>query len=228
MIESHFENPDQDEWNRLDKTPIGKVQFHIHNHYLQKYIKKGDKVLEIGPGPGRFTIELAKLGTKIGIEEDPANEFHIWIPGGFNPAVIGLIVFAVFWNGFLVFWTWGASRASIVFALFSIPFWLVGFAMIFWIVWELFGKVSIHINSLGIAVVKELFGFSKRTVMPLDTVGDIKVKEQDKSMRQQNASQRGIAIDYGVKTAFVGGGLSEAELQWLAYEMRRFMKKLRR
>jgi ubiquinone/menaquinone biosynthesis C-methylase UbiE len=36
-------------------------------HFLQKYIKEGDRVLEIGPGPGRFTIELAKLGAKISI-----------------------------------------------------------------------------------------------------------------------------------------------------------------
>lgn len=77
IIESHFENPDQDEWNRLDKTPIGKVQFHIHNHYLQKYIKKGDRVLEIGPGPGRFTIELAKLGTKIGIVDISENQLRL-------------------------------------------------------------------------------------------------------------------------------------------------------
>ncbi|MCK5266435.1 MAG: methyltransferase domain-containing protein [Candidatus Thorarchaeota archaeon] len=77
IIESHFENPDQDEWNRLDKTPIGKVQFHIHNHYLQKYIKKGDRVLEIGPGPGRFTIELAKLGTKIGIVDISVNQLRL-------------------------------------------------------------------------------------------------------------------------------------------------------
>jgi len=67
IIESHFDKPTDDEWGRLDRDPIGKVQFHIHNHYLQKYIKKGDRVLEIGPGPGRFTIELAKLGAKIAI-----------------------------------------------------------------------------------------------------------------------------------------------------------------
>ena len=69
IIESHFDDPTQGEWDRLDKNPIGKIQFHIHNHYLQKYIKKGDRVLEIGPGPGRFTVELAKLGAKIGIAD---------------------------------------------------------------------------------------------------------------------------------------------------------------
>ena len=65
LIESHFERDPILEWMRLDKSPRGKVQFHIHQHFLKKYIKEGDRVLEIGPGPGRFTIELAKLGAKI-------------------------------------------------------------------------------------------------------------------------------------------------------------------
>jgi 2-polyprenyl-3-methyl-5-hydroxy-6-metoxy-1,4-benzoquinol methylase len=67
IIEGHFNKDTELEWTRLDSTPKGKVQFHIHQHYLQKYIKKGNRVLEIGPGPGRFTIELAKLGAKISI-----------------------------------------------------------------------------------------------------------------------------------------------------------------
>lgn len=77
IIKNHFDKPTDDEWGRLDRDPIGKVQFHIHNHYLQKYIKKGDRVLEIGPGPGRFTIELAKLGTKIGIVDISENQLRL-------------------------------------------------------------------------------------------------------------------------------------------------------
>ena len=64
-IRRNYDQFGEAEWERLDKTPRDKVQFFIHNHYLHQYIKSGDKVLEIGPGPGRFTIELAKLGTKI-------------------------------------------------------------------------------------------------------------------------------------------------------------------
>jgi len=74
MITRHYDKDEHDEWSRLEKDPIGKVQFHIHNHYLQKYIKKGDRVLEIGPGPGRFTIELAKLGAKLGIVDISENQ----------------------------------------------------------------------------------------------------------------------------------------------------------
>jgi len=77
IITSHFDDPTQSEWERLDKDPIGKVQFYISNHYLQKYIKKGDSVLEIGPGPGRFTIELAKLGAKISIVDISENQLKL-------------------------------------------------------------------------------------------------------------------------------------------------------
>lgn len=67
LIEGHFDKSGEREWERLDNDPIGKVQFHIHKHYLQKYIQRGNRVLEIGPGPGRFTIELARLGASIGV-----------------------------------------------------------------------------------------------------------------------------------------------------------------
>ncbi|MFW9843807.1 MAG: class I SAM-dependent methyltransferase, partial [Candidatus Thorarchaeota archaeon] len=77
IITSHFENPDHDEWGRLDKDPIGKVQFYISNHYLKKYIKKGDRVLEIGPGPGRFTIELAKIGAKLALVDISENQLRL-------------------------------------------------------------------------------------------------------------------------------------------------------
>lgn len=69
IIEGHFDKEPSLEWERLDRSPKGKVQFHIHQHYLRKYIKKGDRVLEIGSGPGRFTIELAKLGAKIAVAD---------------------------------------------------------------------------------------------------------------------------------------------------------------
>ncbi|MHA1961190.1 MAG: class I SAM-dependent methyltransferase [Candidatus Thorarchaeota archaeon] len=77
IIEGHFDKHGAEEWERLDKDPIGRVQFHIHQHYLQKYVRKGDRVLEIGPGPGRFTIELAKLGTSIGIVDISSEQLRL-------------------------------------------------------------------------------------------------------------------------------------------------------
>jgi ubiquinone/menaquinone biosynthesis C-methylase UbiE len=60
-----FDDYGEKEWNRLTATPRDQLSFHIHRHYLQKFIKAGDSVLEAGAGAGRFTIELAKLGAAI-------------------------------------------------------------------------------------------------------------------------------------------------------------------
>lgn len=53
------------EWERLQRDPAALVNFHIHTHYLRRFIRPGDHVLEVGAGPGRFTIELARLGATI-------------------------------------------------------------------------------------------------------------------------------------------------------------------
>jgi ubiquinone/menaquinone biosynthesis C-methylase UbiE len=64
-IAEFFDAYGEKEWERLELTSRDQVSFHIHKHYLEKFIKAGDKVLEAGAGAGRFTIELAKLGTNI-------------------------------------------------------------------------------------------------------------------------------------------------------------------
>jgi len=53
------------EWERLERDVTARVNFHLHRRYLQRYITPGDHVLDIGAGPGRFTIELAHLGATI-------------------------------------------------------------------------------------------------------------------------------------------------------------------
>jgi ubiquinone/menaquinone biosynthesis C-methylase UbiE len=64
-IANFFDDYGEKEWNRLTATPRDQVSFYIHKHYLEKFIKAGDSVLEAGAGAGRFTIELAKLGAQI-------------------------------------------------------------------------------------------------------------------------------------------------------------------
>ena len=57
------------EWSRLENTPRGRVAFEVHRHFLEPFIASGDHVLEIGAGPGRFTIELARLGATIDVTD---------------------------------------------------------------------------------------------------------------------------------------------------------------
>jgi len=164
--------------------------------------------------------------TKIVIEEAPSNEVHIWIPGRMGKSVGGLIFFAVIWNGFIVFFTFMMVREKeLTPFLFLIPFYLVGIGLIVSILWMIFGKSSIHINSLGVAIVKELFGIRRRTVIPLEVVGQIGVI--DTGTRVNNVPVRAVAINYGKKTAKVGHNLTETERQWLAYELRQLIDRFK-
>jgi S-adenosylmethionine-dependent methyltransferase len=50
------------EWERLERH---KVEFELTKRYLNRYIKPGDKVLDLGGGPGRYSLYLAELGCDV-------------------------------------------------------------------------------------------------------------------------------------------------------------------
>jgi SAM-dependent methyltransferase len=64
-IARHFDDFGIHEWERLIQSPSDEVSLYIHTHYLEKYIAKGQRVLEIGAGAGRFTQILAGVGAQI-------------------------------------------------------------------------------------------------------------------------------------------------------------------
>ena len=49
------------EWKRLVKDPYHKLEFDTTMHFLKKHLPRKGLVLDAGGGPGRHTIELAKL-----------------------------------------------------------------------------------------------------------------------------------------------------------------------
>lgn len=60
-----FNEYGQQEWDRHEAAGYAKVAFYLHRKYLAETIRAGDRVLEAGAGPGRFTIELARLGASV-------------------------------------------------------------------------------------------------------------------------------------------------------------------
>ena len=58
-IENYYDK--FDEWNRTF-TPEGSLEFEITLEIMKKYTEVGDRVLDLGGGPGRYTYELAKSG----------------------------------------------------------------------------------------------------------------------------------------------------------------------
>lgn len=55
----------QAEWSRLEATAYGRLQAIIHTDFIRRYISKGDRALDAGSGPGRFSIEMARIGATV-------------------------------------------------------------------------------------------------------------------------------------------------------------------
>ena len=61
---SIIENNEYDEDIRFDRKSQ-KFEYLTTMRYIQKYAKRGCKILEIGAATGRYSIALAKLGYKV-------------------------------------------------------------------------------------------------------------------------------------------------------------------
>jgi SAM-dependent methyltransferase len=81
-VRAHFDAVGEAEWERMAATPRDRVSFELHRRLLAEYVHAGDRVLEVGAGPGRFTIELAHLGARVVVTDISSvqlelNERHV-------------------------------------------------------------------------------------------------------------------------------------------------------
>jgi SAM-dependent methyltransferase len=63
-VRAYFDLFADGEWERLAASLPARVSFEIHRRFLGRFVAAGMRVLEVGAGPGRFTIELAALGAR--------------------------------------------------------------------------------------------------------------------------------------------------------------------
>jgi len=61
IVRDYYDTSVEAEWKRI----AGRPEFLLTCRMLDRYIKKGDKVLDIGGGPGRYTFYLAKKGSQV-------------------------------------------------------------------------------------------------------------------------------------------------------------------
>lgn len=53
------------EWERFDRRPMDRVALEVQRRFLRESVGAGDRVLDAGAGPGRFTLELADIGARV-------------------------------------------------------------------------------------------------------------------------------------------------------------------
>ncbi len=61
-IKKYYNDDVEKEWERLEKHFI---EFELTKRFLNRYIKPGDKVLDVGGRPGRYSLYLAEKGCDV-------------------------------------------------------------------------------------------------------------------------------------------------------------------
>ena len=61
IVRSYYNSVVEEEWRRIDNMP----EFLLTCRYIDRYINPGDKVLDVGGGPGRYSLYLAEKGCDV-------------------------------------------------------------------------------------------------------------------------------------------------------------------
>lgn len=61
-VKKFYDDNPQREWERLENHPF---EFWLTTYMMEKHVRPGDRVLDIGGGPGRYAIHFAKLGCDV-------------------------------------------------------------------------------------------------------------------------------------------------------------------
>ena len=64
-VRAYYAGFGEREWTHLENPGDGFVEFTITCHMLAKYLKPNSRILDIGGGPGRYAIWLAKHGHRV-------------------------------------------------------------------------------------------------------------------------------------------------------------------
>jgi S-adenosylmethionine-dependent methyltransferase len=64
-VRRRYADQAQKEWRRLQETPITRIEYLITSHCLARYLPPAGRVLDVGCGPGRYAIDLARRGYRV-------------------------------------------------------------------------------------------------------------------------------------------------------------------
>ena len=68
-VASFYDAYGDQEWTRFDDGRTPRPSLAVHFEQLRRFVHAGDRVLDIGAGPGRFTIELARIGADVAVAD---------------------------------------------------------------------------------------------------------------------------------------------------------------
>ncbi|MHC5725356.1 MAG: serine/threonine protein kinase [Nostoc sp.] len=169
-------------------------------------------------------------GSKIQLTKNWDSLEIIVPPTGFNRSRVFTGLVAIAWNSFILFWTVSVLLApfpaNIPFALFSLPFWITGFLMMYEFLFSLFGRTCLRLNPEQITLTLD-FGWEFYRIRPSPRQSIAKLVYIPQHLtttgsgRHRSTSLVPAKLDIwvGVQKYQLHGVKSEAELEWLAHEL---------
>ncbi len=169
-------------------------------------------------------------GSKIERINEADDTIRIVMPKkGFTGSDIPKLFFCLFLLGFISYWTWGAAKASVFFALFSIPFWIVSIAMLISIISHINETQILKLNKATLTLVKSDLFHSKNYEYNLQDIQLIKMTAMKLGSFSpflnpkyiwlyQRASLNGLimpAIITGSGTRYFFENANDAEQEWI-------------
>lgn len=57
-VKKYYNSNPQMEWERLETDVYGRIEFEVTSHFIHKYLRPEDRIIDIGGGPGRYTVHF--------------------------------------------------------------------------------------------------------------------------------------------------------------------------
>ncbi|QUH19483.1 class I SAM-dependent methyltransferase [Alkaliphilus sp. B6464] len=75
-VREYYDKAAEAEWNRLNNS-YSRIEYNSTVYLIEKYFPKTGHILDIGSGPGRYSLELLKKGYKVSLLDISNNELEI-------------------------------------------------------------------------------------------------------------------------------------------------------
>ncbi len=159
----------------------------------------------------------APSGTRV-VMRKQNDRLYIGVPaGGIRMGNAFLLLFNGFWLTFVTVWTALAIQGSLLFALFSIPFWAVGLGMLAFNMNNILANTTLKFTPTSVKITKSyLSAIYRDQQYDLDQLMAV---QNHLSYKSNNTPHFAIQMEIGVKKVNFGLHLSRVEKEWIRNEI---------
>ncbi len=162
-------------------------------------------------------------GTRIKVQRSPT-ELSITIPPpGLRGETVGIGLFGLLWNGFVLVWGIMAALSGAGLAvLFTIPFFVVGFGMVAGFVNALLAHITLRIDRQRFTLTRRMLGRQRQIQ---GNTADLSKVELQTAYTHNGRPVQTIALLNGINQHKFGTPLTAVEKAWLVDEIDAFIRQ---